>query len=602
MLAANFLFHEGKKSKRYLAAKNLPLIPFSSSYWSIKSNGCRTLTQSSGHKNDLIVTRRSVIFGSWIKNFIKVSDEKIFSRLTGEMNVFLFVVFFCAVLVNGTYNLKDYLKYLSRDEPRTGSHRKPVIGSAMIKQYFNDEPMDSAYQRPAHYDLANDPDPIIENLPPNQNNLGFIANLNEEQLHDLIKEGLKYQDIVDEMVKEKEGVVEVGSEDSDESPEISDTSESSNDMMEDTDEIQVIEDEEFEGEHDQDDSKVEGSEEDEEIVTTTTPKPTTTTEKTTTTKRTTTSTTEKPTTTTMEPTTAEKPSSSSTTTTTPEPPTTTEATTTTTQPPSTTKRLKTKKSTATTPEPTTTSTTTTTPKPTTTSTTSTTTAQPTTTTTTSTTPAPTTTTPPPTTTSNPLINRIIPVNSLDEIQSLTPDQIDEDIAPASEQTDNTYGAEDSDEETDVEEQTLIEVTTKRPSAVRPLKFKPVKRPNRRPNRNRRPNKKYNRPSGRPGKPQKIHVTKKGKGNRKGGHRPYKIKINPPRQIASSVKKQPMKVNHVVTMCPYECSKFLFCILFKKKKNGYHIVITSMEGIRQIVTSYQNYFQQMNLNSQEMLSQ
>uniref|UniRef100_T1GJF3 Peptidase S1 domain-containing protein n=1 Tax=Megaselia scalaris TaxID=36166 RepID=T1GJF3_MEGSC len=286
------------------------------------------------------------------------------------------------------------------------------------------------------------------------------------------------------MLKEKEGVVEVGdilNEDSDES-EYSEQNEESVDTEEESDEeINAIEDEEFEGEHDIE--SLEEEEDEDNIVgsststTTTTPKPTTTEQ--------TTTTTEKSATTTVKPTTTESTTTTTTTTSTPKPTTTAERTTTTTT--STLKPTTTTERTTTTSTPkTTTSTekpTTSTPRPTTTEPSTTTTEATTTTTTKSTSPSTTTektTTPPPTTTSTStttepptetttpcpessttmktttsptpspvpsttemltttkattpkpsLINRIIPVGSKDPIVFLAPSEVDDSISPDS---------------------------------------------------------------------------------------------------------------------------------------------------------------------------
>lgn len=431
------------------------------------------------------------------------------------MNIFILTLVLCAVSVNSsTLTFKDYLKYLSRDESRASHHvqRKPVIGSAMIKQYFNDELVDPAFQpqRPDHYDLANDPDPIIENLPPNHNNMGFLANLNEGQLHDLIAEGLKYQETVNEMIEENEGVVELGTDDSVESLESSDI-----DSDEETDDLHVIIDEEYEGEHDIENFAETGSKGDEEdehddekLTTTTTQKPST--EKTSTTEEPTTTT--QKTKTTVDPITTVESISSSTTMKTS---TTSAATTTSLEPTRTTEKATT-----------TTETSTTVQIP--------------------TTRAPnTTTTSQPTTTSNPLVNRIIPVNSSGDISSLTPDQIDEDIAPQ-----NGSEPEETDTETDTEEQTFVEhFTTRRPSPVRPLQIRP-NRPNRRP---------VKRPGASPNKgggiPVRIHYTKKAS-KRKGSKRPLNIRINNRRRPSRNRGQQrPVKVTKAVTLCPYECRKF-----------------------------------------------
>lgn len=482
-------------------------------------------------------TRRIIIVGSsiWKTNHVKVAV--ILSRLSDKMNIFTLttVVVFNAILVScSTMTLQNYLEYLSRYEPRSSHQvqKKPVIGSPMVRQYFNDELVDPASQpsRPGYYDLANDPDPIIENLPPDHNNLGFLANLSESQLHELIREGLKYQEIADEMAEENEGVVQVGynsSEESIERLEIDslDTEDASGNLF-------VIVDEVHEGEHETKNvTNIESKEEDAtdeegvEVITTT--------QKTAT---------KKSTTTTKDPTTSRKPAN------------TTAIKPTTMEPTQIFAQLSSTIDTTTTPK----LTTTTTPKPTTTAKSKTTTTKK------ALSSKKTKPTKAATTTLHPLANRISPGNALDEAQQLTPDEIDEDIVPEDpDDVDESEEIEEFSPETDLEyidyeEQSLIDpVPNKRPSVVKPSR-KPNRRPGRKPNRRpgRRPAKRPGwRPNRRPGKPIRIQINKKGF-KRRGNQRPFNIKINPTKWNIQPINqsKRPAKGGGALTMCPYECRK------------------------------------------------
>lgn len=481
-----------------------------------------------------MTTRRIIIFGCsiWKTNQVKVAV--ILSRLSDKMNIFTLttVVVFNAILVSSsTMTLHDYLEYISRYEPRTSHQvqRKPVFGSPMIRQYFDDEVVEPASQplRPGYYDLASDPDPIIENLPPDHNNLGFLANLSEGQLHELIRQGIKYQEIADEMAEENEGVVQVGYNSSEELDIDSlNTEDASGNLF-------VIVDEVHEGENETKngtniDSNEEGTTDEGGVEFITTTQKTATKRSTTTTKDPTINRNPANTTviktTTMEPTpTFAQLSLTINSTTTLKPTTTAKSKTTTTKKPVSSKKTKPTKTTATIHS----------------------------------------------TTLHPLGNRISSVNALDETENftpdeeLTPDEIDEDIGTEDpDDVDETEEIEEFSPETDLEytdyeEQTLIDpVPNKRPTVIRPLK--PSKKPNRRPGRRpgRRPAKRPGwRPNRRPGKPIRILINRK-EHKRRGNQRPFNIMINPTKWNIKPINqsKRPVKVGGALTMCPYECRK------------------------------------------------
>lgn len=108
--------------------------------------------------------------------------------MTDKMSILILVLVLNVVVVkSSTVTFGEFLEYLVADQHITR----------------NDEPVEQSL-RLGSYDLANDPDPIIENLPPNLDNLIFLTNLSKVQLNDLIEEAHKNKEIVDSFDSEEE--------------------------------------------------------------------------------------------------------------------------------------------------------------------------------------------------------------------------------------------------------------------------------------------------------------------------------------------------------------------------------------------------------------